>query len=85
MALLLLAVWGLEPRRNNARRQVAQMPAPLAAGDPIFRPTPPLGLIDDRGKQISLTAFRGKWLILAPSMTLCSEVCPMTTGVLMQV
>jgi cytochrome oxidase Cu insertion factor (SCO1/SenC/PrrC family)/thiol-disulfide isomerase/thioredoxin len=85
MALLLLVVWGLGSVRSQVARPDALVPAPLAAGDPIDRPAPPLRLIDDRGKQTSLAAFRGKWLILAPSMTLCSEVCPMTTGVLMQV
>lgn len=29
-----------------------------------------------------MSALRGKWLVLAPTMTLCHEVCPLTTGAL---
>lgn len=63
---------------------VALLPAPLAAGDPVTPPreVPDLKLIDEDGKPTSLHALRGKWLIFAPSMTLCHEVCPMTTGAL---
>ena len=44
------------------------------------RPTPPLELIDEHGAPTSLSAFHGKWVVLAPSMTLCEEVCPITTA-----
>lgn len=64
---------------------VSLLPAPLAAGDPITpaRPSPDLKLIAEDGSATSLAAFRGKWLIFAPAMTLCHEVCPLTTGALM--
>ena len=45
---------------------------------------PSVQLIDEHGKPFSLSQWRGKWVILAPSMTLCHEVCPMTTGALME-
>ncbi|MGH2864617.1 MAG: SCO family protein [Solirubrobacteraceae bacterium] len=48
------------------------------------RPTPSLELIDDHGRPTSLSAFRGRWLVLAPAMTLCRETCPLTTGTLME-
>lgn len=47
-------------------------------------PTPRLGLVNEAGRPITLSAFRGKWLVFAPAMTLCHEVCPMTTGLFMQ-
>ncbi|MCL2770582.1 MAG: SCO family protein [Solirubrobacterales bacterium] len=63
----------------------ALAPAPLAAGDPVERTAPPLRLVDEHGHILSLSSLRGRWLVIAPSMTLCHEVCPMTTGALMQV
>jgi protein SCO1 len=55
--------------------------APLVVGTALEpRPTPSLELIDEQGTRTSLSAFRGKWVVLAPSMTLCHEVCPITTA-----
>lgn len=58
------------------------VPAPLAVGDALERPypVPRLPLIDENGDPTSLQAFRGKWVVFSPAMTLCHEVCPMTTG-----
>ena len=48
-------------------------------------PPGPVGAADQREGQADLArAWRGKWVILAPSMTLCHEVCPLTTGALME-
>ncbi len=60
------------------------VPAPLAVGTALQQPrhVPPLGLVDEHGRPTSLAALRGRWVVLVPSMTLCHEVCPMTTGVL---
>jgi cytochrome oxidase Cu insertion factor (SCO1/SenC/PrrC family)/thiol-disulfide isomerase/thioredoxin len=60
------------------------VPAPFAIGTSLAHPkrVPGLRLIDSDGKPASLGDMRGKWIVLAPSMTLCREVCPMTTGVL---
>jgi cytochrome oxidase Cu insertion factor (SCO1/SenC/PrrC family)/thiol-disulfide isomerase/thioredoxin len=66
----------------------ASVPAPLAAGTELPRPKPipALTLTDEHGRALSLRpAWKGRYVILAPSMTLCHEVCPMTTAVLMQV
>ena len=62
------------------------VPAPLAIGTELQkpRPVPSVPLIDEHGKPFSLSRWRGKWVILAPSMTLCHEVCPLTTGALME-
>ena len=37
-------------------------------------------LIDDRGQPTDLGAFRGKTVVLADFLTLCQEVCPMTSA-----
>ncbi len=54
----------------------------LAVGSLVDRPVPDIALTDERGRRVSLASFRGRYLILAPSMTLCHEVCPMTAAVL---
>lgn len=57
----------------------------LATGDELDRPVPPMSLIDAQGRRTSLAAYRGRYVILAPTMTLCHEVCPMTTGALTRI
>jgi cytochrome oxidase Cu insertion factor (SCO1/SenC/PrrC family) len=46
----------------------------------VDRAVPNFGLLSSSGQPTSLTAFRGKVVVLTPSLTLCSEVCPLTTG-----
>jgi protein SCO1 len=57
-------------------------PSPLAVGTALQRPrpVPAITLTDESGRSVSTTSWRGKWVILAPSMTLCHEVCPMTSA-----
>lgn len=55
----------------------------LAVGVRVDRRPPPIPLRDARGHRTSLAALRGRWVVLAPSMTLCHQVCPITTGALM--
>jgi cytochrome c biogenesis protein CcmG, thiol:disulfide interchange protein DsbE len=90
MAALFAAVSVLAAIRHSSPGRPspgASVPAPLAAGTALPRPreVPALPLISSSGRATSLSAWRGKWVILAPSMTLCHEVCPMTTGVLEEV
>jgi protein SCO1/2 len=63
------------------------VPAPFAIGTNLTRPkrVPGFHLVATDGKPTSLSDMHGKWVVLAPSMTLCREVCPMTTGVLEEV
>ena len=86
--LVLLVVLALLARLDikPAPTASAQVPAPLAIGTELQRPRPipSVPLIDEHGKPFSLSMWRGKWVILAPSMTLCHEVCPLTTGALME-
>jgi cytochrome oxidase Cu insertion factor (SCO1/SenC/PrrC family)/thiol-disulfide isomerase/thioredoxin len=82
VALIALEIGGaaLQAHRRDA---VQAPPAPLAAGTPLDERIPHLRLIDEHGRATSLDAFRGRYLVLAPSLTLCHEVCPLTTGALL--
>jgi cytochrome oxidase Cu insertion factor (SCO1/SenC/PrrC family)/thiol-disulfide isomerase/thioredoxin len=88
LILVLLVVLSLLARLDIKRLPTAsaEVPAPLAIGTELQvpRPVPSVPLIAANGKPSSLSAWRGKWVILAPSMTLCHEVCPLTTGALME-
>jgi protein SCO1/2 len=53
-------------------------------GEQLDRPVPPLRLRDANGKTTSLAALRGKVVVLTPFLTLCHEVCPLTTGAFIQ-
>jgi protein SCO1/2 len=44
-----------------------------------------LPLTNQRGEKVSLDSWHGKTVVLVPFLTLCADVCPMTTGILMQV
>jgi cytochrome oxidase Cu insertion factor (SCO1/SenC/PrrC family) len=49
----------------------------------VDRPVPNVPLLDERGRHVSLADFRGKIVVLSPVLTLCHEVCPLTTGAFM--
>ncbi len=83
LAIQLIAV-ALGARRPSGHVSSGAPAAPLAAGSRLDEPLPRLALLDEQGHRTSLAAFRGKYLVLAPSLTLCHEVCPLTTGALMQ-
>jgi cytochrome oxidase Cu insertion factor (SCO1/SenC/PrrC family) len=72
---------------DNRRSSAARVPAPLAVGTALQRPrpVPAMRLTDSSGKPFSTTQWHGKWVVLAPSLTLCHEVCPMTTAALNQI
>jgi cytochrome oxidase Cu insertion factor (SCO1/SenC/PrrC family) len=54
-------------------------------GTSLDKPIPNVPLIDEHGHRTSLGALRGRYVVLAPSLTLCHEVCPMTTAALEQI
>jgi cytochrome oxidase Cu insertion factor (SCO1/SenC/PrrC family)/thiol-disulfide isomerase/thioredoxin len=89
MAVVVAAISVLAAvRHSRPQTSPGGVPAPLAAGTALPRPRvlPSLTLTDAHGQTVSLRrAWHGRWVILAPSMTLCHEVCPMTTAVMMQV
>ena len=87
--LVLLVVLSLLARldvKSTTTPTAAGVPAPLAIGTALERPrpVPSVPLIDAHDKPFSMSSWRGKWVILAPSMTLCHEVCPLTTGALIE-
>ena len=85
LALVAVIVLSVRARVSAGRSGTASaVAAPLAVGSELQRPlqVPDLKLIDERGRPFSVSSWRGKWVVLAPSMTLCHEVCPMTTGAL---
>jgi cytochrome oxidase Cu insertion factor (SCO1/SenC/PrrC family)/thiol-disulfide isomerase/thioredoxin len=53
-------------------------------GTPVDRRPPAVRLLDARGRPTTLRSFRGRWVVVAPSMTLCHEVCPLTTAALLR-
>jgi len=86
MAALLVAVSVLTARRGAQAGSATALPAPLAVGTALQRPrtVPNMRLIDEQGRPFSVDRWRGKWVVLAPDDTACNEVCPITTGALMQ-
>lgn len=69
---------------DAVRTTVAPARQDLGLGVPVDRRPPTVRLLDDRGRPTTLRSFRGRWVVLAPSMTLCHEVCPLTTAALMR-
>lgn len=62
---------------------------PASLGTTLDRPVPAslrqLPLTNQRGETVSLESFAGKTLLVVPFLTLCTDVCPLTTGNLVQV
>jgi protein SCO1 len=60
-----------------------------SAGAQIKRPVPAsvedIALTNQLDQPVSLATWSGKTVVLVPFLTLCSDVCPLTTGVLYQV
>src|ERR1700734_3951282 len=84
LAVTLAVLVSLSNKQSDKSTADAGVPAPLAIGTELPRPkhVPSFPLVDSAGKPYQLNDTHGKWIVLAPSMTLCREVCPMTTGVL---
>jgi protein SCO1/2 len=56
----------------------------LPVGVAVNRMPPPVHLLGAAGEPASLSGFHGRWLALAPTLTNCEEVCPITTGALLR-
>lgn len=72
VALALIHSGGTPAVRSDAR-----------AGWPFHRRVPAIALTSAGGRPLSLRDLHGKVVVLAPSLTLCHEVCPLTTQALM--
>jgi protein SCO1/2 len=64
-------------------------PPSAAVGAVSDRALPPairqLPLTNQQGQSVDLGSWPGKTVLLVPFLTLCSDICPMTTGNLLQV
>jgi protein SCO1/2 len=85
-AIMLVAVTILTAGRGADAGSTTSVPAPLAVGTALqkLRTVPNLRLIDEQGRPFAVDSWHGKWVVLAPDDTACNEVCPITTGALMQ-
>ncbi|HET9163437.1 MAG TPA: SCO family protein [Solirubrobacterales bacterium] len=84
-ALAAVAFIGLSValRAQVPRTTAAEGRGALPLGTALDRRAPAVSLRDARDGRASLKALRGSWVVLAPTMTLCHEVCPITTGALL--
>jgi cytochrome c biogenesis protein CcmG/thiol:disulfide interchange protein DsbE len=71
--------------RADERGALVAAGAPLPVGTALDRPLPPLPLLDEHGRRTSLARLRGSYVVLAPTLTLCHETCPLTTAALEQI
>ena len=55
-------------------------PPPASQGIVQDRPVPDVPLISSLGAATSLAAYRGKYIVMAPFLTLCQDECPLVTG-----
>ena len=83
LAAIEVSIAALTAGGTSPGAPAAAFPPVLPAGTALVKPLARLPLVDEQGRHTSLAAFRGRWLVLAPSLTLCHEVCPLTTGALM--
>jgi protein SCO1/2 len=93
-ATLLLAILGLVlagcggSSTSAGETQATQTSAP-AYGTVVDQRVPAalerLPLINQRGERVDLASWSGKTVMLVPFLTLCADICPFTTGILLQV
>lgn len=84
MALVALMAIEIAVAALTAGSPAPRASAAVSGGTALDKPLADVPLLDEQGRDTSLAAFRGRYLVLAPSLTLCHEVCPLTTGALMQ-
>lgn len=83
-ALAVAAILVAIRSQGGTGTQAAGASAPLPVGVGVNRLPPPVRLIGADGRPASLRALRGHWVALAPTLTRCEEVCPITTGALLR-
>lgn len=54
--------------------------APPVTGVQVDQQVPDVALVDASGNPTSLAELQGRYVVLTPFLTLCQEVCPITTG-----
>jgi protein SCO1 len=53
---------------------------PASLGIVQDRPVPPTTLVTEDGRPTTLAAYRGKYVVMAPFLSLCQDECPLVTG-----
>jgi protein SCO1/2 len=87
MALLAVAVAGCGGSSGGTSLPTRETAPDY--GTLIDQPVPAaldkLPMTNQHGEKVSLGAFKGKTVMLVPFLTLCADICPFTTGILLQV
>ena len=55
-------------------------PPPASQGNVVNRSVPDVPLISSSGTPTSLAAYRGRYIVMAPFLSLCQDECPLVTG-----
>jgi protein SCO1/2 len=88
LAVLAIAVVGCGGSSSGAGTQVTRTSAP-DYGTLIDQPVPTsiqrMPLINQDKEKLDLASLKGKTVMLVPFLTLCADICPFTTGILLQV
>lgn len=84
MSRLAVIVAGVALAACSSNAAAPSRPSP-SLGIAQDRAVPAVPLVNEQGKTVTLASFRGKTVLLAPFLTLCQEVCPLTTENLLEV
>jgi cytochrome oxidase Cu insertion factor (SCO1/SenC/PrrC family) len=88
-ALLVCACGGSTSPSGSPAGAVASGAGSAGFGTTIEHPVPralrQLALTNQRGQRVDLSSWPGRTVLLVPFLTLCQDICPMTTGNLLAV
>lgn len=73
---------------HSATEQAYASPAPDGGtflSIPVAREVGTLRLVDEEGREFSLTDLRGRYVVIANMLTSCQEICPMTSANLVNI
>jgi len=88
LGILALAVAGCGGSSSSAGTQAIRTSAP-DYGTLIDQPVPAsiqrMPFVNQHGEKLDLASMKGKTVVLVPFLTLCADICPLTTGILSQV
>jgi protein SCO1/2 len=87
LTVLVLAVVGCGGSSSAGGTQAIRTSAP-DYGTLIDQKVPAsiqrMPFVNQRGEKLDLASLRGKTVMLVPFLTLCADICPFTTGILLQ-
>jgi protein SCO1/2 len=85
LVVVTVAFWGLRSNNTTAGATPSTNQSGLQGTDLGSTPAPDFRLIDQSGRQVSLSQFRGEPVVLTFMYTRCPDVCPLTAEKLHQV